>query len=1040
MVSKPFMASSNANSLLNRSPLLLLSNMSNLMSIKLDSINYIVWKLQFTTILNAYSMKDHIDGSVTHPNHFLLDEAGSPTLEINPAFKAWKQRDKALLALIYSTLTPSILPMVEVLTLLKKSGKPWNKAIRTRDDSISFKKLSVLLQTKKHSMKENLETNTTMAMYASNIKPQNQFGGKGQGSFVGPNGGRGGRHNQRGRGGRFNNFNTSFFSSQPHQFSQSSSFNAPQQFSPKSDSTRPQCQICRKMGHLAINCYQRMNFAYQGKNPPSKLVAIAATNNPSQIGDMWLTDPEATDHITSNLNNLTTQAPYTGSDQVEVGNSQNLPINTIGNAHIHTKTHKLCLNNVLHVPQIASNLVSIHKLCHDNNCSCYFDSHKFSVQDLPTRKVLYKGLSENGIYPIYSSRFKHLRAAAQQLPSSASHSCNNSYVQTSNNTSTSKSAKDWLLWHHRLGHPSAKILHSVFPNLSKYNPLTKGSALSNSTLSNSALPTSDTSNSALSTSTLPNSDTSNSALSNSNTSNPTLSLLPSIPPIPHPNATIPTQMPLSSSPTYTPDITPGLLDPPLPTSTHSMQTRAKSGIFKPKVCYIAQPDYLHTEPPSYKVAVQFPQWCTAMQEKYDALQRQGTWSLVSSPPSKNIVGCKWVYKLKHNSDGSISRYKAKLVAKGFHQQYGVDYAKTFSPVVKPPTVRLVISLVVSLNWPLRQLDVRNAFLHGSLQEEVYMQQPPGYVQPDHPNLVCKLHKSLYGLKQAPRAWFESFTGQLLHLGFTASSVDNSLFIFHDKHIIAYLLFYMDNIVITSNTPSYLDHLIKSLSSVFELKDLSPLSYFLGLQVHRTSQALYLSQTKYAVDLLHKHHMFDTKPTKTPCSPSTRLTLTEGTPLQEPHSYRSLVGALHYLTFTHPNLSFVVHQVCQFMHSSTTTHLAAAKRILRFADVANTFLGLLQRYLRDTLNHGFLVYLGFNPITWSAKKQPTVSRSSIESEYRALAIATVELCWLRTLLKDLRIYLADTPILLCDNVSALAIASNPVFHAHTKHIEVDFHFV
>ncbi len=233
-------------------------------------------------------------------------------------------------------------------------------------------------------MKENLETNTAMAMYASNIKPQNQFGGNGQGSFVGPNQGRGGRNNQRGRGGRFNNFNTSSFSSQPHQFSQSSSFNAPQQFSPKSDSTRPQCQICGKMGHLAIDCYQRMNFAYQGKNPPTKLAAMTATNNPSQVGDMWLTDSGATDHITSNSNNLTTQAPYTGSDQVAVGNGQNLPINTIGNAHMHTKTHKFCLNNVLHVPQIASNLVSVHKLCHDNNCSCYFDSHKFSVQDLPT--------------------------------------------------------------------------------------------------------------------------------------------------------------------------------------------------------------------------------------------------------------------------------------------------------------------------------------------------------------------------------------------------------------------------------------------------------------------------------------------------------------------------------------------------------------------------------------------------------------------------------------------------------------------------------
>uniref|UniRef100_A0A2N9HUN6 Reverse transcriptase Ty1/copia-type domain-containing protein n=1 Tax=Fagus sylvatica TaxID=28930 RepID=A0A2N9HUN6_FAGSY len=399
------------------------------------------------------------------------------------------------------------------------------------------------------------------------------------------------------------------------------------------------------------------------------------------------------------------------------------------------------------------------------------------------------------------------------------------------------------------------------------------------------------------------------------------------------------------------------------TSTHSMKTRAKSGIFKPK--------------------------------EYAALQRQGTWSLVPPPPSKNIVGCKWVYKLKHNSDGSISRYKARLVAKEFHEQYGVDYEETFSPIVKPPTVRLVLSLAVSLNWPLRQLDVRNAFLHGTLQEEVYMTQPPGYVHPHFPSHVCRLHKSLYGLKQAPRAWFESFTGQLLHLSFTASSTDSFLFIFQDKQVIAYLLLYVDDIVLTSNTLAYLDQLIKSLSSVFELKDLGNLSYFLGLQVTRTSQALYLSQTKYATNLLHKHHMFDTKPAKTPCCPNTRLTHTDGTQLSEPHSYRSLVGALHYLTFTRPDLSFAVHQVCQFKQSPTTTHLAVAKRILRYLN---------------------------------------------EFEYHALAIAAAELCWLRTLLLDLGVYLPDTPILWCDNVSALAIASNPVFHARTKHIKVDFHFV
>ena len=337
-----------------------------------------------------------------------------------------------------------------------------------------------------------------------------------------------------------------------------------------------------------------------------------------------------------------------------------------------------------------------------------------------------------------------------------------------------------------------------------------------------------------------------------------------------------------------------------------------------------------------------------------------------------------------------------------------------------------------------------------------MTQPQGYIDPQHPSHVCKLLKSIYGLKQAPRAWFESFTNQLLHLGFTASTANSSLFIYKHNNIIAYLLLYVDDIILTSNTLAYLDQLITQLSTVFDLKDLGSLHYFLGLKVTQSATGLYLNQAKYAHDLLKKHNMLDSKPAPSPSCPNTKLSLHEGDPLLNPHGYRSLVGAFHYLTFTRPNISFSVHQVCQYMSTPTSTHLAAAKRILR--------------YIQGTLNHGiaftpgplhlyaytdvdwagdpddrrstsgYLVYLGSNPITWSAKKQPTVSRFSTESEYRALAIASAELCWIRTLLKDLGIFLSHTPILWCDNVSALAIASNPVFHARTKHIEVDFHFV
>ena len=174
-------------------------------------------------------------------------------------------------------------------------------------------------------------------------------------------------------------------------------------------------------------------------------------------------------------------------------------------------------------------------------------------------------------------------------------------------------------------------------------------------------------------------------------------------------------------------------------------------------------DYTHTEPPSYKIASKHPVCCEAMDAKFQALQRQQTWSLVRAPPHANLVGCKWVFKIKLHSDGTIAHYKARLVAKGFHQQAGLDYSETFSPVVKLATVRLVLAIAVCCNWPLKYLDVSNAFLHGHLKEEVYMQQPPGYIDAAHPTYVCKLHKSLYGLKQAPRAWFERFTFHLIHL-------------------------------------------------------------------------------------------------------------------------------------------------------------------------------------------------------------------------------------------------------------------------------------
>lgn len=257
----------------------------------------------------------------------------------------------------------------------------------------------------------------------------------------------------------------------------------------------------------------------------------------------------------------------------------------------------------------------------------------------------------------------------------------------------------------------------------------------------------------------------------------------------------------------------------------------------------------------------------------------------------NLVGCKWVCKLKLNSDGTISRYKAMLVTKGFHQQAGIDYQETFSLFIKPATMRLILAIVVSCNWSLRQLDVSNAFLHGFFKEEVYMEQPPRYVDSAHPSYVYKLHKSLYGLKQALRAWFERFTFHLLHLGFIASVVDSSLFIFHFSGTIIYLLLYVDDIIVTGNSLVQITHLISTLSQVFDLKDLGPLNYILGIQITRTKFGLSLTQSKYASDVLYRFHMENSNLTKTPCCPSTRLVPHDGVALSDPSAYRSMVGAL-----------------------------------------------------------------------------------------------------------------------------------------------------
>ncbi|KAI3757628.1 hypothetical protein L6452_05170 [Arctium lappa] len=446
----------------------------------------------------------------------------------------------------------------------------------------------------------------------------------------------------------------------------------------------------------------------------------------------------------------------------------------------------------------------------------------------------------------------------------------------------------------------------------------------------------------------------------------------------------------------------------------------------------------------------------AMNEEYNALITNGTWVLVPRPPGANVVRSMWLFKRKFNADGSLSRYKARLVANGRSQQQGIDCDETFSPVVKPATIRTILSLAISRHWPIHQLDVKNVFLHGHLQETVYMHQSSGFRDPQHPDHVCHLQRSLYGLKQAPGAWYQRFAQHALHMGFQHSRTDSSLFTYHQATGTAYLLLYVDDIVLTASSASLLQSINAQLSREFAMTDLGALNYFLGISATHTSQGLFLSQRKYATEILERANMLQCNPARTPAEPILKLNAT-GPPVADPSMYRSLAGALQYLTFTCPDISFAVQQICLFMHDPREPHLHALKRILR--------------YIRGTLDHGlqlhvspgsdliaysdadwggcpvsrrstsgYCVFLGENLVSWSSKRQGVISRSSAEAEYRGVANDVVETCWVRNLLRELRCPPAKATIVYCDNISSVYMSSNPVQHQRTKHIEIDIDFV
>ncbi|KAJ9550705.1 hypothetical protein OSB04_014750 [Centaurea solstitialis] len=402
-------------------------------------------------------------------------------------------------------------------------------------------------------------------------------------------------------------------------------------------------------------------------------------------------------------------------------------------------------------------------------------------------------------------------------------------------------------------------------------------------------------------------------------------------------------------------------------------------------------------------ALKDPLWKQAVLEEMTALRKNDTWSLVKLPNGKETLGCRWLFNIKFNADGSINRYKARLVARGFTQTYGVDYSETFAPVAKLNTVRVLMSLAANENWPLYQLDVKNAFLNGNLEEEVFMDIPSGFQNEKNKGLVCRLKRSLYGLKQSPRAWFKKFGGTMKHLRFIQGQADHTLFYKHSvKGEITILIVYVDDIIITGSDNVEIENVKKALAQAFEIKDLGVLKYFLGMEVARSKKGISITQHKYIIDLLKETGMIGCKPISTPIDSNVKLNAYDGE-LVEKGRYQRLVGRLIYLSHTRPDIAFVVSRVSQFMHAPRQPHMLVVFRILQYLKstpgkglffksentpqveiYTDSDWGGCPKDGRSTT--GYCTFVYGNLVTWKSKKQPVVSRSTAEAELRAVAQA------------------------------------------------------
>ena len=451
-----------------------------------------------------------------------------------------------------------------------------------------------------------------------------------------------------------------------------------------------------------------------------------------------------------------------------------------------------------------------------------------------------------------------------------------------------------------------------------------------------------------------------------------------------------------------------------------------------------------------------------METEYDALTSRKTWRLVPRPAGRKLVDSKWVYKLKRNPDGSIARYKARLVARGFTQEHGVDYQETFAPTVKVAAIRIILALAAHFDWDVEQMDVVTAFLEADIAEDIYMRQPEGYRQVDQhgEELVCKVLKSIYGLKQAPRNWSKTVSAWLVEYGFKQSTVDPCIYTFAAGGDLYILALYVDDSIMAGPQGSFISDFKRAFGKRFNVQDLGPVSWLLGMTVERDRAAgvLKVGQRQYILDMLERFNMSDCKPVSTPMTVGALSEATASEVLSPDVPYQSLIGSLLYASVsTRPDITMAVSHLSRYMARPSTVHWEQAKRVLRYlqgtldwqlvygagestatltgysdADFAGDADGRRSRT-------AFVFLLNGAAVSWKSQRQPTVALSTAEAEYMALTAATQEAVFLRQLLQEMGQPPASGTLIHEDNQSCIALCKNTMTTGRSKHIEVKMHF-